>query len=388
MKIRMSAIVLALWFAVAGGASAQETTGTLTGKLTDAQGLALPGATVTVTGTQGERSMVTDADGIFRAPFLVPGVYDVPGRDAGLQGRRAEGHPGQPRPDHVDLPEARRRRYHRDRIGRRHLDHRQHLVHHHRRGAVQRAAPDHPGRPPLHRYPVPGAGRQQRRVGGPRQPLGVGRFGPRQPLRGRRRERHQHRLRRGRLLLDHLRLARHGHAVRLHQGNSDQDRRLRGRVRPVDGRRGQRRDQERQQRPARFALRLCADRRDGSGLEDLPVGERHRQHPGHRPLGLRRGSRLPDLPEPSVLLRGDQPCLGEAHLHRSRWLPAEKPGRARSRPPVAVLLQQGHLADVVGAPARRLGVRRPGQGRHGPAALLVADRDRHLVVQRARVRRT
>ena len=82
----MSAIIVALWLALAGSASAQETTGTLTGKLTDGQGLALPGVTVTVTGPQGARSFVTDGEGRFQAPFLTPGSYDV---RAELQGFKA-----------------------------------------------------------------------------------------------------------------------------------------------------------------------------------------------------------------------------------------------------------------------------------------------------------
>ena len=48
-----------------GVASAQETSGTLTGRLTDTQGLAVPGATVTVTGPQGAKTFVSDADGRF-----------------------------------------------------------------------------------------------------------------------------------------------------------------------------------------------------------------------------------------------------------------------------------------------------------------------------------
>jgi outer membrane receptor protein involved in Fe transport len=70
---------MALLFAFVGAvtASAQETTGTLTGKLTDTQGLAVPGATVTVTGPQGARSFTTDTDGRFNAPFLTPGTYSV-----------------------------------------------------------------------------------------------------------------------------------------------------------------------------------------------------------------------------------------------------------------------------------------------------------------------
>jgi outer membrane receptor protein involved in Fe transport len=57
--------------------TAQETTGVLTGRVVDAQGLALPGATVTATGPQGERVAVTDAQGNFRFSFLVPATYDV-----------------------------------------------------------------------------------------------------------------------------------------------------------------------------------------------------------------------------------------------------------------------------------------------------------------------
>jgi hypothetical protein len=60
-----------------GVALAQETTGTLSGRVTDAQTLPVPGATVTVTGSQGVKTIVTDADGRFAAPFLTPGQYDV-----------------------------------------------------------------------------------------------------------------------------------------------------------------------------------------------------------------------------------------------------------------------------------------------------------------------
>jgi outer membrane receptor protein involved in Fe transport len=79
----MSAIIFVAVLALTGVASAQETTGTLTGKLVDAQGLAVPGATVTVAGPQGSKSFVSDAEGRFQAPFLTPGSYDV---HAELQG--------------------------------------------------------------------------------------------------------------------------------------------------------------------------------------------------------------------------------------------------------------------------------------------------------------
>ncbi|HVG84801.1 MAG TPA: TonB-dependent receptor [Vicinamibacterales bacterium] len=77
MKIFRSGTFVALLLALAAVASAQQTTGTLTGRLQDSQGLALPGVNVTVTGQQGAKSAVTDTDGSFRIPFLTPGTYDV-----------------------------------------------------------------------------------------------------------------------------------------------------------------------------------------------------------------------------------------------------------------------------------------------------------------------
>jgi hypothetical protein len=77
MYARVSAALLALVLAVAGVAAAQETTGTVSGRILDAQGLAVPGVTVTLTGPQGARTFVTDADGNFSAPFLTPGIYAV-----------------------------------------------------------------------------------------------------------------------------------------------------------------------------------------------------------------------------------------------------------------------------------------------------------------------
>ncbi len=63
----------ALWavllvLAVAGGAAAQETTtGSITGQVADVQGSPIPGATVTLTSTQGMKSLTTDASGRFFA---------------------------------------------------------------------------------------------------------------------------------------------------------------------------------------------------------------------------------------------------------------------------------------------------------------------------------
>jgi outer membrane receptor protein involved in Fe transport len=67
----LSALVPAL-------ADAQETTsGSIGGRVVDDQGLAVPGATVTVTSGQGAKTNVTDADGRFFIPFLTPGIYSV-----------------------------------------------------------------------------------------------------------------------------------------------------------------------------------------------------------------------------------------------------------------------------------------------------------------------
>jgi hypothetical protein len=66
--------------------SAQETTsGSLHGRVADAQNLAVPGATVSVTSGEGTRTYVTDAEGRFFAPYLTPGSYTV---RAELQGFR------------------------------------------------------------------------------------------------------------------------------------------------------------------------------------------------------------------------------------------------------------------------------------------------------------
>ena len=73
-------LIWALLLVVAsfGLASAQETTsGSITGKVVDAQGAPVPGATVTITTNQGPKTLVSDANGRFFAPYLAPGRYSV-----------------------------------------------------------------------------------------------------------------------------------------------------------------------------------------------------------------------------------------------------------------------------------------------------------------------
>ena len=74
-------LILVVCGALLGGAhlSAQAGNGTLTATIVDAQGGALPGATVTVTeqATNATRTGTTDPDGVFRIPALPPGRYSV-----------------------------------------------------------------------------------------------------------------------------------------------------------------------------------------------------------------------------------------------------------------------------------------------------------------------
>jgi hypothetical protein len=72
---KLFALVLLL---TAGSAFAQ-TTGGLSGKVTDSEGGLLPGVTVEVRSAslQGVRSDVSGADGTYRIPLLPPGTYDV-----------------------------------------------------------------------------------------------------------------------------------------------------------------------------------------------------------------------------------------------------------------------------------------------------------------------
>ena len=77
MVIRSVALLGVLLSFTAGVVLAQETTGTLSGRVVDAQSLPVPGATVTVDGIQGVKRATTDAEGRFSIPFLTPGPYDV-----------------------------------------------------------------------------------------------------------------------------------------------------------------------------------------------------------------------------------------------------------------------------------------------------------------------
>jgi hypothetical protein len=71
-------IVLVLCLAVAG-ALAQETRGTIAGRVVDEQGGAMPGVSVTITNvdTNVSTSLTTNSTGYYEAPLLLPGNYRV-----------------------------------------------------------------------------------------------------------------------------------------------------------------------------------------------------------------------------------------------------------------------------------------------------------------------
>src|SRR4051794_34711613 len=56
---------------------AQTSVGTVEGTVTDEQGAILPGATATLTGTQGSQTAVTDERGLFRFVGVQPGIYTL-----------------------------------------------------------------------------------------------------------------------------------------------------------------------------------------------------------------------------------------------------------------------------------------------------------------------
>src|SRR5215831_14142398 len=57
----------------------QDTRGTISGRVTDPSGAVIAGATVVVTNSaMGTKTTLnTSADGIYRAPFLQPGTYEI-----------------------------------------------------------------------------------------------------------------------------------------------------------------------------------------------------------------------------------------------------------------------------------------------------------------------
>src|SRR5580693_1582407 len=71
-------VTLCAWLMLAGPASAQTTTGTLRGRVTDPTGAVIPQATVTATGPDGKKTTaVTDNQGNYELKGLPPGNYTI-----------------------------------------------------------------------------------------------------------------------------------------------------------------------------------------------------------------------------------------------------------------------------------------------------------------------
>jgi len=77
MRLKTLAVLLPFLLVLSGVAAGQETTGAITGQIIDAQGLAVPGASVTLTGPQGARTVTSSSEGRFTIPFVTPGSYDI-----------------------------------------------------------------------------------------------------------------------------------------------------------------------------------------------------------------------------------------------------------------------------------------------------------------------
>src|SRR5258706_7532256 len=93
MMRKQHLFILAVFLAVVCAwrpAAAQSLTGTITGRVLDQQGGALPGTTVTVTGKTGAQTQVTDARGEFRFVGLSIGNYSVRAELAGFSKREEQ----------------------------------------------------------------------------------------------------------------------------------------------------------------------------------------------------------------------------------------------------------------------------------------------------------
>src|SRR5688500_7880614 len=77
--MRRGIFVFFLMLALAVPVSAQEFTGNINGRVTDASSAVLPGVGVTLKSTamQGERAGVTDESGSYRFILLAPGAYSI-----------------------------------------------------------------------------------------------------------------------------------------------------------------------------------------------------------------------------------------------------------------------------------------------------------------------
>ena len=82
MRMRMTAVVVAVWILVAL-AWAQASRGDIAGTVNDRTGAPLPGVTVSVSGPE-RRTAITNEHGRFSITGLLPGSYDIRSALAGF----------------------------------------------------------------------------------------------------------------------------------------------------------------------------------------------------------------------------------------------------------------------------------------------------------------
>ncbi|HEX6736790.1 MAG TPA: carboxypeptidase regulatory-like domain-containing protein, partial [Vicinamibacteria bacterium] len=87
MRLGWKTVLVVALAALGPRAAAQEITATLTGTVSDESGAALPGATVTVrnVATGDSRTFTTSGTGVYTAPFLPVGTYDLTFQLQGFQ---------------------------------------------------------------------------------------------------------------------------------------------------------------------------------------------------------------------------------------------------------------------------------------------------------------
>src|SRR5262245_45610381 len=89
LLLSLAAIAVILSFPLPG--AAQTTSGTIRGDVTNAEGTALPGVTITVTGAQGvERVVVSGENGAYLIAAVPPGVYSVEATREGMLAQRTD----------------------------------------------------------------------------------------------------------------------------------------------------------------------------------------------------------------------------------------------------------------------------------------------------------
>jgi len=87
MSSRINSLIAILCLLAAGTVWSQDTKGTITGRVTDPSGSVIAGAKVVVTnvGMGTKSDLTTNAEGIYLAPALSPGAYQVEASSAGFK---------------------------------------------------------------------------------------------------------------------------------------------------------------------------------------------------------------------------------------------------------------------------------------------------------------